>query len=409
MKKWNRWQTSQTRQFMRSLSSGIGKSHVIFPSAFLVALTTSIIELGIIFYIKEIFDATPSEVGYFTALWSFCYILGCASIRPLFNRVLPRYLLIGSAFLMSLFLLLILFAKRFAYAYLFYGLYAVAMSFFWPPIMGWLSQDVEGEKLGKSMSYYNISWNIGLIIGPLPAGFLSSISPSLPLYAGSLLCLLTGVLITAASFLVPKIRTDRGVDAVRNGETARRDASTVLRYPGWVGLFTTFVVMGVVINIFPVYARDDLLLRKETIGLLMQSRTFIALFVFFILGRTAFWHFRISQMVAGQVVLACVVFTMSFITSPFLFAVQIALIGGLRALSFNNSLFHGVSGSVNRTARMAAHEALLAGGLICGSALGGRLYQNHSIQAVYYFSATCVLVGAAVQAAIYLALKRKQR
>jgi predicted MFS family arabinose efflux permease len=400
-------QLSQTRQFLRSFYSGIGKSHVIFPSAFLVSLAIGIIELGIIFYIKEIFDATPSEVGYFTALWSFCYMLGCASIRPFFNRVLPRYLLIGSTLLMSFFLMLILFAKRFAFAYVFYGLYAVAMSFFWPPIMGWLSQDVEGQKLGKSISYYNISWNLGLIIGPLLAGVLSSVSPALPLYVGSLLCLLTGVLITATSFLLPKIRADRGVDAVRDGETRKTDTSTFLRFPGWVGLFTTFVVMGVVINIFPVFARDDLQLKKEVIGVLMQSRTFIAVFVFLFLGRTTFWHFRISQMVAGQIVLACVVFTMSFFASPFVFALHIAMIGGLRALSYNNSLFHGVSGSINRTGRMAAHEALLAGGLICGSALGGFIYQHHSINAVYYFCAVFVLFGALVQSAMYLVLKRK--
>ncbi len=401
-------QLSQTRQFIRSFYSGIGKSHVIFPSAFLVAMAIGIIELGVIFYIKDIYGATPSEVGYFTALWSFCYIIGCVSIRPFFSRVLPRYLLICSSVLMCLFILFLLFAKSFVYAYVYYGLYAIAMSFFWPPIMGWLSQDSEGSKLGKSISYYNISWNMGLIIGPFLAGVLSAVSPALPLYAGSFLFLLTGILITGSSLLLPVIRADRGVDAVRDGETAKRDASSFLRFPGWVGLFTTFVVMGVVINIFPVFAWDDLQLRKETIGLLMQSRTYIALLVFFIMGRTTVWHFKISQMVAGQIVLACVVFTMSLFTAPIVFALQIAMVGGLRALSFNNSLFHGVSGSINRTGRMAVHEALLAGGLICGSALGGFIYQHLSIAAAYYFCAGCVLFGALVQSAMYLVLKRKQ-
>lgn len=400
-------QVSQTRQFLRSLYTGIGKSSVIFPSAFLIATAISIIELGIIFYIKDIFGATPSQVGYFTALWSFCYIIGCVSIRPFFNRILPRYLMIGSTLLMSLLILLLLFTKNFAYAYVYYSLYGVAMSFFWPPILGWLSQDMEGPQLGKSMAYFNLSWNAGLIIGPFAAGILSSVSPEIPLYAGSFLCLLTGILITVTSFLLPKIRADRDVDADRNREASKLDTSTILRFPGWVGMFTTFVVMGVVINIFPVFARDELLLRKEVIGLLMQSRTFIAMFVFVVLGHTTFWHFRVSQMIVGQVGLACVVFSMSFFSSPYVLALLIALIGALRALSYNNSLFHGVSGSINRTGRMAVHEALLAAGLICGSALGGWLYQHHSIVAVYNFSAACVLFGASVQGALYLVLKRK--
>ena len=110
-------------------------------------------------------------------------------------------------------------------------------------------------------------------------------------------------------------------------------------------------------------------------------------------------------MIAGQIILACVVFTMSLAAAPFMLAVQIALIGGLRAHSYNNSLFHGVSGSKNRTGRMAVHEALLAGGLICGSAVGGYLYQHYSIDAAYYFCAGCVLFGALLQAVLYFVLR----
>ena len=141
-------------------------------------------------------------------------------------------------------------------------------------------------------------------------------------------------------------------------------------------MFTTFVVIGVVISIFPVFARDELMLRKEVIGVLMQSRTFIATFVFILLGHTVF--------------------------------VLIALLGAFRSLSYNNSLFHGVSGSGNRAGRMAIHEALLAAGLIFGSALGGELYQRYSMTAVYGFCAAVVISGAFVQLALHLILRNGQ-
>jgi DHA1 family multidrug resistance protein-like MFS transporter/DHA1 family quinolone resistance protein-like MFS transporter len=388
------------------LKSSIGKSFIIFPSAFLTATGLCMIELGIIFYIKEIFGATPSQIGYFTALWSFCYIIGCIFIRPLFNKVLPRYLLIGSSIFMCLFILMILYIKVFTYAFLYYDLYGLAMSFFWPPIMGWLSQDVEGTRLGKSMSFFNLTWSGGIIIGPLLAGILSAISPEIPLLVGSALFFLTGVIIAGGSVLLPQIRTDRGNDQFQEGETGRVDMSTVLRYPGWIGLFTTFVVIGMLINIFPVFARDELLLKKELIGLLMQSRTFIATFVFVFLSQTTFWHFRISPMITGQICLACLVVLMNFTSSPLILALLIAFIGALRALSYNSSIFHGVSGSINRTGRVAIHESLLAAGLIFGSSLGGVIYQRYSMTVVYYFCGAIVFFGAVIQSGLYLSLKK---
>ncbi len=173
-------------------------------------------------------------------------------------------------------------------------------------------------------------------------------------------------------------------------------------------MLTTFIVIGVVINIFPVFARDELLLRKETIGLLMQSRAFLAAFVFVFLGHTTFWHFRISYMTLGQVCLAFIIFFMNFTSSPLILAALIAMIGALRAHSYNSSVFHGVSGSIARTKRMAVHESLLAAGLIFGSSLGGLIYQKYSMTAVYYFCAAVVMSGVLLQLGLYRLLQKKE-
>jgi DHA1 family multidrug resistance protein-like MFS transporter/DHA1 family quinolone resistance protein-like MFS transporter len=384
-----------------------GKSAIIFSSAFVAAVGMGIIELGIVFYIKEVFKATPSQIGYFTAIWSLSYVVGCILLRPFFRQVLPRFLIIGSTFFMCLFILLVVFSKNFMTAAVFYNLYGIAMSFFWPPIMGWLSLDIEGSRLGKSMSYFNIAWNVGIIIGPTLAGIFSAINTGLPLYAGSALFILNGFLVTAASFVIPSIRTDKKIDTPDKGDTTRTDTSTILRFSGWVGLFTTFVVIGVIINIFPVFARDELFLRKEVIGLLMLSRSFIAVFVFILMGHNIFWHFKVSPMAVGQVCLAGAVLLMNFVSSVPLLALLISVVGAMRALSYNESVFHGVSGSINRTGRMAIHEALLAGGLIFGPLFGGLIYQKYSMTAVYGFCAVVVMLGVIIQVGLYYILKGK--
>jgi DHA1 family multidrug resistance protein-like MFS transporter/DHA1 family quinolone resistance protein-like MFS transporter len=346
-------------------------------------------------------------VGYFTAFWSFWYIIGCILIRPLFTRTLPRYLLMASTFFMCLFILLIALCTSFWQAYAFYGLYAIAMSFFWPPIMGWLSRDAEGARLGKRMSYFNISWSAGMIIGPPLAGVLSARSTGLPLYAGSLLFFVNCILIVAGSLLLPKLRADRGTDGITQNRREEKDTSTHFRFPAWVGMFTTFVIIGVLISIFPVFAREELMLRKEIIGVLMQSRTVIATFVFILLAHTLFWHFRIVPMVMGQMCLAIVVLAMNFTSSPAVLVMLISLLGAFRSLSYSSSLFHGVSGSINRAGRMAIHESLLAAGLVFGSAIGGMLYQHYSMTAVYGFCAAVVIGGTVLQLSLYLILRNR--
>jgi len=164
----------------------------------------------------------------------------------------------------------------------------------------------------------------------------------------------------------------------------------------------------VIINIFPIYARDELLLRKEVIGLLMLSRSFIAVFVFILMGHSVIWHFRILPMAIGQVCLAGVMFFMIFVSSPPVLALSISLVGAFRAFSYNGSVFHGVSGSINRTGRMAVHEAGLAGGLIFGPLFGGLIYQKNSMNAVYSFCAIVVALGVLLQVGLYFFLKRNK-
>jgi DHA1 family multidrug resistance protein-like MFS transporter/DHA1 family quinolone resistance protein-like MFS transporter len=218
---------------------------------------------------------------------------------------------------------------------------------------------------------------------------------------------MTGTLITAASLLLPEIKRDRGSAASVDEQTPKVDGSTILRFPAWIGMFIAFGLSGVVMNIFPVFAVEELYLKKEIIGVLMQSRNYIAVIVFILLGHSVFWHFKISFILACQAVLACLFFSMNFISSPVVFAVYISLIGGIRAYSYSSSLFHGISGSINREGRIAVHEVLLNSGLIFGSSIGGLIYQNFSMIVVFYFCSAIAMLGVLLQACLYFLLRGK--
>lgn len=391
---------SQRRQLIKSFYAGIGKTAVIFPSAFLTAVGLGLVALGIVFYMRDIFQASASQIGWLAALWSLGYIFGCLFMRPFFDRFLPRYMIITATFCMCIFTLLILYTGSLFWVYVLYSLHGFSTSLFWSPLMAWLSRKIEGRELGEAISKFNFSWSAGVIIGPFLAGWLSEKAVELPLYLGSLLFLLSSFIIIGAILVLPGIRRDKERELSIASPNREGGKETPLRYPAWVGLYTTYVVMGVILVIFPVSARNDLSISKTLIGLLLLARALFMTVGFVVLGKTTFWHFKSSPMLFGQACLAISLIFMVYSRSPLPLGLVLAFMGLIVALGYSNSLFHGVSGSSNRARRMAIHESLLSAGLVSGSSMGGILYERYAMPTVYWFCLGLVLAGIVIQAGL---------
>jgi len=391
---------SRRRQIIKSFYSGIGKTAVIFPAAFLMALGQGHLMLGMVFYLREVYHASGIQIGAFFALWSLVYILGCLVIRPLTDRMLPRYQLIIATLGMTVFTLCMHYGGRLVLAYVFYACSGVAASLFWPPAMGWLSADLAGAKLGRVMSRFNISWSVGAILSPFLAGWLSEQGPQWPVFAAVGFFLFAAVLISGAALALPKVRGDRHSAATANEQNHAEDQSTPLRFSAWVGAYNAFLAIGIIICIFPLAAREHLFFTKRLIGLLLLSRAFFTMLAMAMMGRTAFWHHRSNQIILGQLALAGAIFLMRGASHPLWIGVLISLVGLSMGISYFNSMFHGMAGCANRAARSAIHEALISAGLITGTTLGGFLYQRFSIQAAYLTCAAIILAGVLIQALI---------
>jgi DHA1 family multidrug resistance protein-like MFS transporter/DHA1 family quinolone resistance protein-like MFS transporter len=398
---------SQQQQFVRALSAGIGKTAVILPAAFLTEMAVGMLTLGMVFYMREAFLLPPGLVGWIAATWQGCYVIGCLTMRPAFEALLPRYSMILSTAGMGIAVAAILASRSVAAAFIFYGLFGLCLSFFWPPLMSWLSFRIEGKRLGRAMSRLTLSGNAGIIVSPFLAGALSSLSTRYPLYAAAAVFVSNCLLLIGAALTLPRIRSDKQRGRVGRAKPEKADKSTALRFPAWIGLFVTFTVLGVIITVFPMYARDDLRLAKSAIGALLLLRALCTAAGFLLLNRLTFWHFRPIPMTTGLALLAVLVFGISRASSVALLAFTLVLIGSLISLGFSYSFFHGASGASRRATRMAIHEALLASGLIAGSAFGAQFYQHYSMTAVSLFCA--VLLVAAISAQIPLARRWRIR
>ncbi len=388
-----------------ALRRGLGKTTVIFPAAFMVSTGMGVLALGLVFYLRDVHHATKSQIGLLGATWAACYVIGCLLIRPRFDHVKPRYLILGSTFALSMLAAAIHLCGLLKLVFVFYSILGICCSFFWPPIMGWLSLGFEGTDLSKTMSRFNLSWSIGAIIGPFLAGWLSSIRPEAPIWCAASLFMGTSLMLAGAIMALPRMAEDDTNHAAGHDKADTQHA-TFLRYPAWVGNFTMFVVLGVIVCLFPDSSRLDLHLTKTIIGGLLFLRSLCATIAFLLLGKTEAWHYRFWPLPLAQVMMMLVMLGMMWTSRPFFLALLMIVIGLVMSTSYMSSLFHGVAGSSNRAGRMAIHEALIGAGLVCGSFIGGQVYQAYSMRSVYLFCAAVLLAGLLVQVTLYIRMNR---
>ncbi len=184
------------------------------------------------------------------------------------------------------------------------------------------------------------------------------------------------------------------------------DNSTALRFVAWSGNFTGYVIFGILIFVFPLYAREILNFSESSIGLLLLFRALFSTLIFVFAGKMIWWHFNKIFMVITQLLIVLFSVFFTFLQSWISFAVSLSLFGILFAAEYSSSIFHGVSGSVHREKRMAVHEAVLTVGVITGSIGGGEIYQKWGMSAVFNSAAAAATLIFIFQV-IILAFQRK--
>ena len=399
---------STRRQMLRMFASRIGKTAVIYPAAFLMASGLGMVLLGIIFFGNEMLGATPSQIGCLGATYLLSYVIGCLFLRPLSSRLLPRHSMLLAAALLALIFAAMSMQDSLALVFVLHGLAGLSASFFWPPLMAWLSADTEGGALNRSIGRFNLCWSGGLIASPVLAGKLSEVDPRLPLIAGACLFAVTAFLILGAILTLSGLAHDDAAHAEEHNTRMEHDGGgTFLRFPSWVGLFSAYVVTGVILNVFPLSGQRDLAMSKSLVGLFLLGRALANAITLGGMGRTQSWHFRGGQLVVGMLLFALTATLLVFAKSVVFVGLLVLLIGVFMAQSYANSLFHGLSGSQQRTRRMAIHESLLAAGSVCGAAFGGFIYQRLGMAYVYGFCSLVLLATAAIQAGLLAWARRK--
>jgi predicted MFS family arabinose efflux permease len=370
----------------------------ILPCAFVVSLAIGIVNLGMLFLIKESYGAGPAVVGWFTALWAGAYFLGCIAFRPLSRRLDAATSTVLMGTLSAAVLAAQFAAPSLVSAFASYTLYGLACALVWPRLMGWLAAGLEGEALSRASGSYSLSWSAGMTISPYIAGLLSERSLNLPIYFGIALFAGVGAFMLAARKIAPP------PSGARPSGPRPEDHSSPLRYPAWIGLFAVYILYSVFNNIFPLYAKDELAMSESFIGLFLLLRAAAMSAGFWVIGRLVFWQFKVAFLPLVLAYSFALSIAFIFIKAPLTFALGLVLLGLAQAFAYSLSIFYGASGAPDRDKRMSVHEAVLTAGQIVGSVGGGSAYQSISWPMIFVLVAVLVLLCAPAQ----LALARKR-
>ncbi|HUX21360.1 MAG TPA: MFS transporter [Spirochaetia bacterium] len=400
-----KWSFGRYRPVIRSFFSQIGKSHLVFPAALLTATAIGSANLGLIFFVRLTYGFSPSTVGLFAASYSVWYFIGCVFLRPIGQRLRPRFSLIIATGSMGTVMLLLVLIGHPVVAFVLYSLFGLLASLFWPPIMGWLSSGLEGKELSRTISRFNLSWSTGTIMSPYIAGALAEIANRLAIYFGIALLFSATLLVVVAALYWARIKSDDYLEPRVQKIRGAKGAGTPLRYPAWVGIVATYVTIGVIANIFPMFARDHTALSKGQIGLVLLARALVSTIAFVGIGRTSFWQMRKPIIIGGQLALAGSIGVMIFMQGFAGFLLSVMIFGIIFSFNYSSSIFHGVSGSTERAKRMSVHESISTLGVVVGSVVGGVLYQSFSMTVVYLFCIVVALVGAIIQGTMFVRLR----
>lgn len=381
---------------------------VLNIASFLAQLTIAMVNLALVYHLRRVFALGADGIGLAASIGPATYLVFCILLAPYTIHYRPRHLVQLSLAGMGFSVFLFVSTHTLVVAYIALALYGAFMSLLWPQIEGWFSRGKEGAGLNRVANAFNFSWSFGVGVSSYIAGLLVELSTTMPFYVSLLLFAVVYLIIFISSALVPGIRAVQSEHS-DNKTNAKVDQSTPLRFYAWAGIIALYSGMSVILTIFPLYAQDELGISESQTGLLLLIRGVATCLSFLALGRLEFWHFKKRYIFLVQILFALFCLLAAGFTSPIPYAFFFLVFGFLFAFAYDQSMFHGASGSINRSHRMIIHEVLLTIGTILGAVGGGYIYEKLSFSKLLLVVASSALVLVSIEMAIACVWRQRKQ
>jgi len=340
--------------------------------------------------------ATPMVLGLLGTVSAFTYTVGCLVTGRLSDRVGRRRITAASCLIGAGVWVALSQARSPLQLLAIFPLSGAAVSMFWPPLQAWLSEVTVGghRPLVRNIGAFNVSWTIGLMIGPPIAGFAWVLGTPAPFIIAAALVLGTLVLLATTP-----VRVDGGGEDVPEDAAEQRPHAQVARqflYLAWIANFASWFGRGMNGVVFPKLGLDQGL-SEGTVGLVVSALLAGQLVMFLYLRTRSGWRYKLWPMTASLAAGMAGYVLAWFSHSPWAFAASFALAGIGSGVTYVASLYYSLEGGADsRGGRTGIHEAVLGSGLFIGPLLGGVVGDYLNLRAPYLATAVVFAITAAV-------------
>lgn len=363
---------------------------LVLATVFFFSLVLGCVNYSMIFYLKDLFHADKGVIGLTAAgqvLTQMTAMLLLLRWRTAPFRTLVLCALGWAPVCLAVYLVFPVMGVTMA----FHGLLGLASACFWPRVAGWLSAGREGQDLSRIMGRFNLAWSTGGLAAPTLGGLLLAVDLRLPFLGASVLL--------AVFFVLNALRLGQDAASAPAAGLAETPGTvkTPLRVPGRLGMVSVSFLIGILMNIYPAYARDTFGLSEAVIGTFLLVRMVLNTGGFLLWGRTSFWHFQPWVLPGVQVVLIGLAVAYPLAGQPWMVFVLFALMGIVYSFQYSYSQFHSTAGAADRTRGTTIHEVVLNIGFILGTAAGGWIAEAWSMETAFAVAAWFALAIGAVQ------------
>lgn len=391
--------------------------HRIYLAAFLLDAAVMVGTAALPFFVFHHLGGGATETGILGSSQSMVYALCCLASSTLVSRVKNAiaWAIFGGLIFGTLYAAGHLSRDIWVYG-LGVSLASVGMSMVWPALHSWLGAEVDVAKRTRRMGMFNISWSLGLAVGPLIGGYLYEVDYRLPFVAVFLMS-------AAAAWILRPVPPETPHEPAPDTEEVprvERHALERLIHPAWVANGMGWALVGVTRSVFP--KQLDTLVSGQSLrlfweaeapqalvsgaaqlsGLLAFILSFSSCAMFLLMGRTHWWHGRSSVLFTLQVLSAGALAVLGATHSYALMGLCFALIGVNCGVCFFAASFYCTANPVLKHRRLAINEGVVGmGGFLAPFAFGW-LADEYGFAAAFQYAPVLVAGLLAIQVGMLL-------
>lgn len=330
-----------------------------------------------IFAIKT-FGASALYLGILGSLSSIVYTVAVIFFGRLADKINRKSILIAGCSVFFLTYLAFPFVKSLNQILIIYPIGSFGMAMFWPSIQSWLAENIKKKDLHKTISNFNISWSLGLMSGSFLGGVLFEMDSRIPFFVAAAFILSLIILL----WNIPCKKQAIANSFEKIPDSVDRAIASKFIYIALIANFVSWSIIGTVRNIFPKLALF-LKFSPGEIGALMFALSAAQTAMFFILGKTNKWHYRLGFLLFFQGIAAIYLVAFLFVSITPLFFIIFLFIGLSSGMTYFSSIYYSLYNEEDRGRRSGIHEGFLGAGALFGPFFSGIISQIFGLRAPY--------------------------